>query len=253
MQVPILKIINLALLLLMLVFLSRYAWTLFWGTSYEPPEWEKSRKAGSIPPRLKRCLNAYEDKIRFFTLWLQIERLKIEKIPGAFAELGVYKGESARLMHYMDPDRELHLFDTFNGLPESDLIHETGEAATYSNRNFKDTEADKTLRYINGDKQKLIIHQGYFPETAVGLENTLFAFVSLDADLYNPTLAGLNFFYPRLSPGGAILIHDYNFKWEGLMKAVDEFCTTIPEVPVKIPDLNSSVMIVKSRYLFHED
>jgi O-methyltransferase len=147
----------------------------------------------------------------------------------------------------MDPVRTFHLFDTFEGLPSEDLKIETGEAATYSNENFKDTSIAKVRKYVGGDTDKVIIHSGYFPGSAAGLENEIFAFVSLDADLYNPTLEGLKFFYPRLSPGGIILIHDYNYKWEGLKKAVDEFCTTIQEVPVLVPDLFGSVMIVKSR------
>ena len=69
--------------------------------------------------------------------------------------------------------------------------------------------------------------------------------VSLDADLYISTLAALKFFYPRLSPGGVIFIHDYNYKWEGIRKAVAEFTATIPETLVMMPDLDGSVMIVK--------
>jgi len=69
----------------------------------------------------------------------------------------------------------------------------------------------------------------------------------MDADLYNPTKAGLEYFYPRLSPGGVIFIHDYNDKWQGLIKAVDEFAATIPEKLILVPDLDSTVMIVKNK------
>ena len=73
---------------------------------------------------------------------------------------------------------------------------------------------------------KVIIKKGYFPETAAGLENERFCFVNLDPDLYEPILAGLEFFYPRLSRGGVILIHDYfNSAYPGSKRAVDEFCT----------------------------
>jgi len=75
----------------------------------------------------------------------------------------------------------------------------------------------------------------------------------MDADLYNPTKAGLEFFYPRLSPGGVILVHDYNYKWEGLMKAVDEFVLTLPETPVLSPDLDSTIMIIKNKWRVQND
>jgi O-methyltransferase len=247
MHIPLLKIINLAIILIMLGVLSWYAWGLFFGGSYEPAEWEFARKRRLIPPDLIKALKHYEDKVRFFAFWLQIERLKREEVAGSFAELGVYKGETARLFHLMDRCRTLHLFDTFEGLPEDDLQLETGEALTYSNENFKDTAISKVLKRINGAGDKIKVHPGYFPDTAKGLENEYYAFVNIDADLYNPTFAGLKYFYPRLARGGVIIIHDYTYKWEGLKKAVDEFCATIPETPAFIPDLDGSIMILKAR------
>ena len=142
MQIPVLKLINLAIILIMLGFLSKYAWGLFFAGDYEPAEWEYDRKHHLILPDLIKGMKQFEDKARFFAFWLQVDRLKREKIPGSFAELGVYKGESARLIHLMDNSRTFHLFDTFDGLPDKDLKIERGEAATYSNVNFKDTSVN---------------------------------------------------------------------------------------------------------------
>jgi O-methyltransferase len=247
MPVSIFQLLNFILILGMLGALSWYTWGLFNGKEYSPAEWAFARKNKLISAELLKAFRNYEDKVRFFTFWLQIERLKREKVEGAFAELGVYKGESARLIHLIDPGRKFHLFDTFNGLPNKDLLNETGEAATYTNVNFRDTDVQTVREKIGGDEDKILFHVGYFPESTKGLEEEIFAFVNIDADLYNPTIAGLSFFYPRLSPGGVILIHDYNNKWEGLKQAVDEFCISIPEVPFMVPDLEGSILITKSR------
>jgi len=67
----------------------------------------------------------------------------------------------------------------------------------------------------------------------------------MDADLHNPTRAGLEFFYPRLSEGGIILIHDYNSDWPKLVDAVDVFCAGVNSRPVPVPDADSTVMIIK--------
>jgi len=75
--------------------------------------------------------------------------------------------------------------------------------------------------------------------------------VNIDADLYVPTKAGLEFFYPRLNKGGAIFIHDYNDKWPGVMKAVEEFLHMIPETPFIIPDRDGTVVIVKIKKTPH--
>jgi len=247
MHLPVLQLVNFVIILVVLIFLIRYSWDIFFGETYEPPAWEKARKEKQLSPELLKFSKNYPDKIRLYNFWLQLQRLDKDNVTGDFAELGVYKGESARLLHFMAPGRTLHLFDTFEGFTQADLKPESGEAASYSTKNFADTSVQKVLKHIGGDASKLKIHAGYFPDSAKGLENGTFAFVNIDADLYNPVKAGLEFFYPRMSPGGIILIHDYNHRWEGLVKAVDEFAvkTSCPIIPV--PDLDSTVMIVSPK------
>jgi O-methyltransferase len=240
------QVIQLVIILVIFVFLIRYFWGSFLDTDYQPSEWRYRVKTGAVARALIKLEKKYPDKVRFFNFWFQIERLKREKIPGAFAELGVYRGDTARIIHLMDPSRPFHLFDTFEGLPETDLGKETGEAATYSSERFSDTTVGKVKKRINGNEM-IIFHQGYFPDSTKGIEDEQFALVSIDADLYNPIAAGLNYFYPRLSPGGVIFVHDYNYKWSGAMKAVDEFAATIPESLVPVADMESTVMIIKMK------
>ena len=247
MHLPIFYLINFSIILIVLIFLIKYLWDIFFGENYEPPAWTAARKDGILSRELLKACRNYADKVRFYNFWLQVQRLEKDKVEGDFAELGVYKGESARLFRMMAPERILHLFDTFEGFTGTDLEPETGEASGYSTKNFADTSINKVLNTIGGDPGKIQLHAGYFPQSAKGLENISYALVNLDADLYNPTKAGLDYFYPRLAPGGVIFIHDYNHKWEGLMKAVDEFAATIPEQPVLIPDLDSTVVIVKNK------
>ncbi len=211
-----------------------------------PPQWKHAMKNDLISRQLKKAYYSYRDKQRFYQFWFQAERIKNDNIKGDFAELGVYRGNSARVLHLMAPERNLHLFDTFGGFPEKDLEPETGEAAGYTPKNFADCSIEGVKELIKGN-ENIVIHKGYFPDSAKNVKNTKFAFVNIDVDLYNPTKTGLEFFYPRLSPGGVVLIHDYNHKWPGLMKAVDEFAKTIPEVPVLLPDRNSTMLIVKNK------
>jgi O-methyltransferase len=247
MHLPIFYLINFSIILIVLIFLIKYLWDIFFGENYEPPAWEHARKEGRLSRELLKASRNYPDKIRLYNFWLQVQRIEKEKIEGDFAELGVYKGESARLLHLMAPDRNLHLFDTFGGFTSTDLKTETGKATTYSTQNFADTSIEKVLKRINGYPEKIKTHVGYFPESAVGLDVVNYALVNIDADLYNPTKAGLEYFYPRLSPGGVIFIHDFNDKWEGLMKAVTEFSKTIPEQLILVPDLDSTVLIVRNK------
>jgi O-methyltransferase len=264
-------IISIALVALVVVLLARYAWGIFFDTNYRPVEWENARREGRISKELLKLEKNYPDKVRFFNWWFQIERLKRDGVPGDFAELGVYKGESARIIHRMDPSRKFHLFDTFEGFREEDLKGETGEASSYTTRNFADTTLELARRTIGGN-ENVVFHPGRFPASVSGQQSAVsghdisdnfilvtgdreprtanrgpvYSLVNLDADLYQPTKVALEYFYPNLSPGGVILIHDYNYKWPGIKKAADEFVAAIPENLVSVPDMEGTVMIVKS-------
>lgn len=244
MQISVFQIIQIVLLAIILFYLIYYVYTVLFDKKYQPKAWLEASKEGLISKDLQKAERNYPDKVRLFNFWFQIERLKKDGVKGAFAELGVYKGDSAYLLHLMDTDRTFHLFDTFEGFTETDLVGESGKAATYSSRNFADTSLQKVTSRLSAPA--FVFHPGYFPETAKKTENDIFALVNMDADLYKPTKAGLEFFYPRLSSGGVLIIHDYNPDWPGIMKAVDEFTINIPEPLIVLPDQDSSVMIIKN-------
>lgn len=245
MPLSIFNIIEAILTAIILIYLLYYVYSLLSDRQYQPRAWKEAVKKGRISRDLIGAAKKYPDKERFFNFWFQIERLKADNIQGAFAELGVYKGDSAAIMHLMDPDRIFHLYDTFEGFQSRDLKVESGKAATYTPHNFADTHIDRVKQKLISDK--FIFHQGYFPDTTKDSEDAIFALVSLDADLLNPTQAALQFFYPRLAPGGLIIIHDYNPDWPGIMQAVDAFARSIPEPIIPLTDRDNSVMICKSK------
>lgn len=92
------------------------------------------------------------------------------------------------------------------------------------------------------------VRKGYFPESAKGLEGNTFALVSLDLDTYEGILAGWEFFYPRLSRGGYIFVHDFNaMEYDrGPFRATTAFLSDKPEMIVEIPDQWGSALIRKS-------
>ena len=101
-------------------------------------------------------------------------------------------------------------------------------------------------KYISQKNNNIQFHVGYFPESIPeNFDEQRFAFVHLDADLYQPILEGLKFFYPRMSSKGMIVVHDYN-AWPGARKAVDEFFSDKSELPIPMPDKSGSALIVKN-------
>jgi O-methyltransferase len=209
------------------------------------------RFGGFLPatenPATRRILDIEPwDCVRRDMLILLLRGVEERQVPGEFAELGVYQGSTARLIHHYAPARRLHLFDTFEGFDTADIGSEhrsTGLRA--SKARFANTSLEAVLRRIDGAPDAIHPHQGRFPESIPGVLNEArFAFVHLDADLYAPTLAGLTFFYPRLSRGAVLVIHDYN-AWPGARQAVDSFFTDKPESPIPMPDKSGSAVIVK--------
>ena len=211
----------------------------------KPNRWENSVLTGDVSKELKKIERKYRDKVRFYNFWFQIERLKRLKIEGSFVELGVWQGETAKMIHEMDKTRNLHLFDTFEGFDQKDLEKETHKDERYTTDNFSDTKLEE-VKAIFSESSNVFFYKGYFPETALDLKEDEFALVHLDADLYKPTIDALKYFYPKLSPGGIIIIHDYNHSWDGIRLALDEFLKTIPESLIEITDWQGSAMIVKN-------
>jgi O-methyltransferase len=136
----------------------------------------------------------------------------------------------------------LHLFDTFNGFPSSDLEDAKPSDAV----RFRQTSVAAVKSRL-GNTDNVVFHVGHFPETAEGLAHEMFSIVLLDLDIYKPTLAALNFFYPRMSRGGYCFIHDYNSPESdyAIKRAALSFFSEKPELLIELPDTWGSVMFRK--------
>lgn len=174
------------------------------------------------------------------------DRITENGIEGALAELGTYRGDFAWQLNERFPDRKLYLFDTFDGFDERDIRVErqvsSSRAAAHDFSNTRDRDVLARMPY----EDQVVIRKGFFPETAQGLEER-FALVSIDVDLYAPTLAGLEYFCPRLVKGGAILLHDYNsLQFDGVRKAVEEYERRHGMLPlIPLSDLHGTAVITR--------
>lgn len=184
--------------------------------------------------------------LRLSHLRLMAEEINRLRIPGAVAELGVYKGAFSAEINRIFYDRDLYLFDTFEGFHSSDLEIEQTQTSMQSRfrKDFRDTSMEE-VKSILPYPEKAIFCPGHFPES---LPRNLpsFVFVSLDPDLYEPVWQGLQIFWPRMSKGGIILIHDYNStQFPGVGKAVRRFCEENRLMVLPLSDLHGSAVLVK--------
>ncbi|APZ96921.1 TylF/MycF/NovP-related O-methyltransferase [Fuerstiella marisgermanici] len=155
---------------------------------------------------------------------------------GVMAEVGTYQGASAKLICAAKGDTEFHVFDTFCG-----LLDASEEDPLFRQHDYAASE--ESVRKYLADYPNVIFHKGLFPaDTGSDVADKKFSFVNLDVDTYASTRDCLEFFYPRLLPGGILLSHDYA-QAEGVRKAFDEVLGTKPESIIELPE--SQCMFVK--------
>lgn len=164
-----------------------------------------------------------EDYVRIRIFDMVVKEIEKRKLKGAVGELGVFRGEFAQYINQSFPNKNCYLFDTFKGFNNEEASKEIcdGNATKLFVEAFKNTTLQNVIARMP-NKDKIIIKQGFFPDSLDGLEEE-WAFVSIDVDFGESILSGLEYFYPRLLRGGYIFIHDYNSQLLGVEKAVNKY------------------------------
>ena len=174
-------------------------------------------------------------------------------IEGAVVECGVWRGGMiAGVAKLLGSEREYYLFDSFEGLPEPELIDGEGALAW-----AKNTEGDW---YHNNCKAEINFAQaamelsgagsytcvkGWFDVTVpnYNLEDEI-ALLRLDGDWYESTMTCLQAFYPQVAHNGYIIIDDY-YAWDGCSRAVHDYLSSIKSASRVQQTKNNVAYIVK--------
>lgn len=187
------------------------------------------------------------DFVRNATLFLLSKEIDEQEIKGEVAEVGVFQGDFAALINRCFPGRVLYLFDTFEGFADNDTTFDIAGGLSENHHDFSRTNIELVLSKMD-HTDNVRIQKGWFPASALGCENEVFCFVSLDTDLYKPIYEGLVWFYPRLAEGGYIMVHDYNSAtYRGVKKAVRQFAQEQGVPYTVLPDTGGSIIIGKPR------
>lgn len=186
------------------------------------------------------------------------------QIPGAFVESGVWLGGSSMaaaltLVRNGVTDRDFHLFDTFEGIPapgEHDALiggdHESlmkwwkkENAKREGGAAWLDAPVEKVeanMASTGYPLERVHCHPGLVEDAVPANAPEQIAFLRLDTDYYSSTKTELEVMFPRLSPGGVLIIDDYGFT-AGTRKAVDEFLETWSE-PLHLSRIDSCGRLV---------
>ena len=112
------------------------------------------------------------DPVRYESIALALNTIDKQKLDGAIAEVGVYRGETSKVINKFVSNKKIYLFDTFAGFPENHLEVDQDDR-------FRDTNIELVKKNI-GDCSNIEFKPGYFPESAIGIEDSSFCFVLLD-------------------------------------------------------------------------
>jgi hypothetical protein len=167
----------------------------------------------------KRTLLGYD---RLYVFWQAIRN--IANLPGEVAEIGSFRGGSAyfvasAFVAVTGEEVPMHIFDTFEGHPAQAItehdLHTAGQ--------FNATSYDDVRAYLSAFRQ-VQVHKGDVSASLPHLQEAVYRLVHIDTDLYQPTVACLDYFGRRVVPGGVIVIDDYASRnCPGVPKAVLEY------------------------------
>jgi len=188
---------------------------------------------------------------RLFALYKTIEYVCTNGIGGDLLECGVWRGGSCMLMalallHHGSTDRRILMFDTFEGHPMPDAKRDIDiwggraidewkqreAAGTVGEWGFASIDEVRTNLISTGyPADRLVFIKGLVEATASENVPKSLAMLRLDTDWYDSTKVALDQFYPRLTPGGVLIIDDYGH-YKGQKQAVDEYFDKIKELPL---------------------
>jgi len=152
-----------------------------------------------------------------------------EDVPGDLIETGVWRGGGAILMRaalaaYCDVTRTVWAADSFAGLPKPDEVHPADAGDVHWRYRELAVSLDEVranfARYGLLDDQVRFL-KGWFADTLPTAPINDLAVLRLDGDMYGSTMDALEPLYPKVSPGGFVIVDDYALS--GCRRAVDEY------------------------------
>ena len=167
--------------------------------------------------------------------WAAAQLLRlVSHLPGDTAECGVYRGATSKIICHANTrsphPKHHHMFDSFEGISEPHS--EDGE---YWHKHDLTADEQMPAEMLQEYPDKTF-YKGWIPDRFDEVADRRFSFVHVDVDLYEPTLASLQFFYERMEPHAIFLCDDYHAEFcPGATKACDQFMADKVESMIGMP------------------
>lgn len=238
--------------ILNIIFLNIIIWiilSLFWShwtyKLFKPYKWLETMKKNQINKTIANVEKRTKDKNRFYAVWFLLQQIDENLIDGQYVMLGIENQELAELIRVFNAERKMTVISEFKAKRIEVRKENCDGKVTTQNIDLEYIEYNDLVKSIPNDKNTKIIDAPILSEISNLSEPICFAAIdTIDKEVVSQSLTTI---YNLLSPGGAIIVHDYNHDWEAVRNAVDTFQALIPETFITIPDMYGSVVMVKNK------
>ena len=216
-----------------------------------------ARRTGNSPTGFDKDIDEIVELVRDYTMTSPeklyslinaVRHISRRKVEGDVVECGVWRGGS---MHAVarclaaegDTERDLYLFDTFEGMtaPTENDVTTGGRTAQSLLDNAEKSalvwavatieDVRDGLTKVPYPQERIHLVKGPVEQTIPAGAPQRIALLRLDTDWYESTRHELEHLYERLVPDGVLIIDDYE-SWQGSKKATDEFFATLDDPPL---------------------
>ncbi len=163
-------------------------------------------------------------------VWRELEKVLDAGVPGDVVEFGCFVGTTSLFIRRLLDEkgqsgkRAFHVYDSFEGLPTKTRQDESTVGAAFQGGELKASKKDFVRQFQAAHLQPPIIHKNWFNKLADTDVPATIAFAFLDGDFYQSIMDSLKLVWPRMSPGGIVLIDDYGREaLPGATRAVHDF------------------------------
>jgi len=162
-------------------------------------------------------------------IWREFETTIRRNVPGHVVEFGCYAGTTSLFIRRLlnargQPAREFHVYDSFAGLPEKAPQDHNAAGVDFEVGKLYVSKADFVKVFRAANLALPVIHKGWFSDTPSDQVPAPIACAFLDGDFYESILDSLRLVWPKMSPGGVVLVDDYKRETlPGVERALHDF------------------------------
>ena len=165
----------------------------------------------------------------------ELDRVLEQGVPGDIVELGCYIGTTSLFIRRLldeygqSNNHAFHVYDSFAGLPPKDKQDTSAAGVDFKAGELAVSKKQFLHEFHKAHLQPPVVHKGWFEDLTEADIPAHVAFAFLDGDFYSSILTSLKLVWPRLSPGGVVLVDDYQRpELPGPERAVGDFFQAQP-------------------------